>query len=798
MTIGLLPGCRRGPTDTCAVTAPTAENATALAAGCLAQFEARGDVKAGLRALQAHALLKDKPAAESLRARLRQRPDGTSVEGDVLLTMAQLFAEVSDPRARPTWGQAAQRLAATGDHKRAAEAAMSQSRLAWKAIEHQEALAALDRAHTEAQAAGDRTLMTRALLGFVLVLYEIGDLPGARRALAEARQSAPADATGTKVLLTLNEGLLADAEGHTKAARAAFEKMLAMPGVEPKGDAAWTASMNLLTMALDTGDLAWAETAWRAAESIFNGGVYKSRPTSRIAWGVRTARLERLRGQAAASLTRLDALKTEPLTAESDWRIALEKGHSLRALKRFDEAAASFEHAITIVEGLRQDQFDNFKSWILAQRRAPYVALFELHLARGETAAALEVFERTQGRTFLDAFAASGTSAGVYADASAKIESLKKLYPMLRASPVVATLPLSGKRLANEIAQDHIIGFFEGNQHLYIVDIDRGRPAITRIGASLPEVQTMVTRFLENLGDAGLAETLGKTLFANRTLGSKRRSEKPNGVDAGSTNLVYVIPSVSLARLPFAALRRDGRYLGEDVAFAQIPSANALVALRERSRANNDRTRAAPVVLADATGDLPDARQEAHEVGAKIAQLSVAELAGQNADKPAQIFVGKPASADRLQAARGTSLLHLAVHSGVDAAGPWLAMSDRKVLPAELVGWGIGADLVVLASCASTATRDPGLWGSLVSAFLATGSPSVVGSLWSTKDQTSRAFVNAFYAAGGARDPIAALARTQRSWIAENRPTDDWAAFAFYGPGAGPPSERTTITGRIP
>ncbi|HEY0706578.1 MAG TPA: hypothetical protein VGG33_07270, partial [Polyangia bacterium] len=180
---GLSAACREPSGGACDQSPLTAKNAAAIAADCLAHFNARGDSKAGLRALEAQALGKDKTGAEALSTRLRQRPDGTTLEGDVLFTMAQLYADVSDPRARTTWQQASLRLAATGDHKRAAQAAMSQSRLAWQAAEYQESLLALDRAHTEGQAANDRPLMTRALLGFVLLLYELGDLPGAGRAL---------------------------------------------------------------------------------------------------------------------------------------------------------------------------------------------------------------------------------------------------------------------------------------------------------------------------------------------------------------------------------------------------------------------------------------------------------------------------------------------------------------------------------------------------------------------------------------------------------------------------------------
>ena len=46
----------------------------------------------------------------------------------------------------------------------------------------------------------------------------------------------------------------------------------------------------------------------------------------------------------------------------------------------------------------------------------------------------------------------------------------------------------------------------------------------------------------------------------------------------------------------------------------------------------------------------------------------------------------------------------------------------------------------------------PGLWGSLVASFLASGAPSVVASLWSTKDRVGRELSERFYAEGGTRE----------------------------------------------
>jgi CHAT domain-containing protein len=221
--------------------------------------------------------------------------------------------------------------------------------------------------------------------------------------------------------------------------------------------------------------------------------------------------------------------------------------------------------------------------------------------------------------------------------------------------------------------------------------------------------------------------------------------------------------------VPFAALRTAGHYLIEDHVLAQIPSFNALAVLRRPAPAP---LRPA-MILADAALDLPEAVTEARAVARRL---------GKGRASP-RIYLGPDAVTDRLREAQGAPILHLALHSGVGITGPWLGLHDRPVLSAELMDWRVAADLVVLASCASAATPDPGLWGSLVASFLASGSPAVVGSLWSTKDDVSRRFVERFYDEGAARDPALALARAQRSWLEQKRPVADWASFAFYGLG---------------
>lgn len=73
------------------------------------------------------------------------------------------------------------------------------------------------------------------------------------------------------------------------------------------------------------------------------------------------------------------------------------------------------------------------------------------------------------------------------------------------------------------------------------------------------------------------------------------------------------------------------------------------------------------------------------------------------------------------------------------------------------------------------------MWGSLGAAFLAAGSEAVLASLWSVEDELARAFVSRFYSEGGATNSAAALARTQRAFIAAGSPPSSWGPFVHFG-----------------
>jgi CHAT domain-containing protein len=143
--------------------------------------------------------------------------------------------------------------------------------------------------------------------------------------------------------------------------------------------------------------------------------------------------------------------------------------------------------------------------------------------------------------------------------------------------------------------------------------------------------------------------------------------------------------------------------------------------------------------------------------------------------------------------------LHIATHGTVDdrhpdLSGLVLSLVDQAgrpregVLRAHEIGrLRLGADLVVLSACETALGREvrgEGLYG-LSRGFLYAGTPRVVASLWSVRDEATAQLMRRFYQAM-VRDglaPSAALRRAQLSLREERRWASPfyWAGFVLQG-----------------
>jgi CHAT domain-containing protein len=267
---------------------------------------------------------------------------------------------------------------------------------------------------------------------------------------------------------------------------------------------------------------------------------------------------------------------------------------------------------------------------------------------------------------------------------------------------------------------------------------------------------------------------------------------------AGRDRLI-VVPHRFLNLVPFQALlgRRSSpgeptHFLVEDFTLSYAPSASVLKHCRDNAR---DRQLTA-LALANPTPRLAggdDLLYAADEVAA----------VKRNFGDQAIVGVGEEATETRLKRAVGTvDLLHVATHYQVDERDPMRSaldlapssLDDGRLEVREVMGLGVGADLVVVSGCATASGEIAGEcsagddWVGLTRAFLHAGAPSVLGTLWPVNDRSSARFMDSFYEFLPAAGKGGAVAAAQREMLAGRiRGGSDlqdpyfWAPFVLIG-----------------
>lgn len=730
---------------------------------CTALFERGAYAAAALRCGEVFEVAGD-PRYASLAARA-QRHLGRSDEALAWVEHAEddpasadlwrLAAGIHRQRGEPVPALAAGRreLALrrrSGEHARASGVAYELFYDAWAAADYAAALGFARESLVDAERSAERAVEARALQALVMVLYEIGDLERARRALAEAaRRVAPEDRADRARLLVYG-GLVELNRGRPALARDAFERALALAAESDEPVARVflrSTHLNLVKTHLELGALDHAEEHLTAAEANAEPGV----PSPALLYY--RSRVLHARGRLAAAAGLVDtALAASP---DAAWTRDLEVQRGVLAEARGDLAVAeaAYRRAADGLDAMRAGLgADELKSWLLDHRRRPFEALFRLQARSGRKLEALATAERARARSFLDAFVAATSEAGagggeVSVTAERRLEALDALLPSLRESPAVALGPIESALSA--IGDRHLLIYVEAGDELWRFSVAAGHVDLERLPTTPSAVDRLVRRFVARPDDPAAAE-LGDLLL-------------PAGATTAAGATLHVAAEGALGTLPFGALRVGDRFLVEQRTIAYVPSLHALAALvRSLPAAAGD-----PVVLGDPRGDLPWAALEARQVARRLGVVP---------------SLGGDAGLAALAAPRGIGVLHLATHSGVGPAGPWIALAEGEVAAGTVVARGPAAPrLVVLATCASAARRGRGMDGALGATFLAAGSRAVLASLWSLEDRAAYELVLAFYDEGGSVEPAAALARAQRRLIAAGRPASSWAPVVVLG-----------------
>jgi len=399
--------------------------------------------------------------------------------------------------------------------------------------------------------------------------------------------------------------------------------------------------------------------------------------------------------------------------------------------------------------------------------------------------------------------------AALEADLAAVRRSLQSVDPSYVALTRPEPLDVAAIRLLLD-DETLLVALHLGESRGVLWTVDRHRVTGRWLG-SREEIERSAQAWYRLLADPGWRSNDDR-LERRRARQVSEQLLRPIAADLGRYRRLVLVADGVLQRLPFSALPAPGaggedRPLVIDHEIVQLPSTAVLALLREAAAGRPEPDRLLAIVadpVYDATDDrfgeaaaaAGSHRRERRLYGSAAEAADLAALAGPGETVLLQGFAARRDSVLG-GALKGFRIVHFASHARTDAApgrplGLLLSSLDEDARPLrdvlglpELYALDLPADLVVLSGCATAIGREvegEGLMG-LTRGFIHAGTPRIVVSLWSVRDQAAREFMRRFYESllRERRSPADALRRAQVAMRADGRNVRDWAAFILHG-----------------
>lgn len=501
-------------------------------------------------------------------------------------------------------------------------------------------------------------------------------------------------------------------------------------------------AIELVQTLLHAGQTAEARQALvRAADLVANATVQLPDVASRLA--AAQAAVELAEGKLDDALATVDRGLAIP-TGDAAHVLLLNVRGDARMLQRDRAGAeAAWRAAADSVERWRMSiPTTELRGGLLERHRHALESWLESTGERGDVDGALEVTQRIIGRELLDRIYQREVNA--IASVDADLDRILNRLGGRRELGVTMDAAIQRGKL-RDLQRDVAI-FMVGARSVWAIRHIGRRWSIARVGQR-SEILDLSERYRRAIDDRGAAAQLGAALFPAGTL---PRADAP----------LAVMLDRDLAELALPSLVVGGRYLVEHAPILEVLAPDLLFAPVA------DRSWARPIAVGDPLGNLPDAAVEVRAA----ARASHGEAR-----------IGPAATSAAVEEGRGASLLHVATHSQLANGESAFVLADGALSAREIAARRIAPRLAVIATCRSQVNSDPS--ASLVAAFLAAGSPAVVGVKRSLDDRDGAALMSAFYGFQWNEDPLRALALAQRKAIAEKKPPGAWATVSFFGVG---------------
>jgi tetratricopeptide (TPR) repeat protein len=491
------------------------------------------------------------------------------------------------------------------------------------------------------------------------------------------------------------------------------------------------------------------------------------------------------------------------------------------ARRHFQAAVEAGERLRSLVRG------DHFRAAFFSDRTRPYVALASLELSGGNMEEAWRWVERGRSRALLEGLDDLPRRRRGNDQDGRTSRELEAILRRLSAQYHRESVPASGARPSVEVSRlpDTVRRHLEGRAedligHIYPecgpVPASRSprgaaEPFEATLGShealvSYCEIDGAITAFVRTPEGLSVASDLAGALDVSRAadrlgyqwgrfrlgrdvLDRHGRLLLADAIEdlrllhgllvaplsgLRSASSWIVIPSRSMASLPFAAFHDGARHLVETRTITMAPAAGVFA----RCRSRLDRKPRGSLVVGQTGPTTPEVEGE------------VAAICRSTPFRPVRQLVGPDATVETvLREAGGRAFIHLASHGFFHAERPYLSgirLADRWLHAHDTEQAELSAELVVLSACQSgtSLVLEGDEWLGLPRAFLRAGAARVMASLWDVDDRATRELMTRFSAALG-RDrkmsPSRALQESQTEILGLRKHPYFWAGFQIVG-----------------
>ena len=525
-----------------------------------------------------------------------------------------------------------------------------------------------------------------------------------------------------------------------------------------------------------------AEALYALAETLGSGGRYQD---------------------ALTSFTEGDEIVRSTVNPDLAWRFAFGLGQSLEAANRNEEAVTAYQKAIQTIETVRNElREERFRAGYIEDKYQVYVALVQLLLKLGRPDEAFVAAERLRARSYLELIRRGPApirnesqrkkettlqsrirelQKGIEDESTKPLRDQKRqklelfsrelaateqeyenfLDDLSRSEPeyaAVANLKVAGrKEVSQRLPSDTALVEYvvsEDNVVVFVVTADRlHAKTVSNPKADLnSKIETLRALLLRNktsewrLPSAALYKTLITPIV-------------DEGWFAGIRHL-YIVPHGILHYVPFAALQHKNKFLIDEYIISYLPAAAALT-----ESLSTPETSKSMLAMAPSNTRLQHTGLESKTVAGFFPSHHT-------------LLIGSRATEGSFKRlANGFDVIHLATHGYFNKLNPLLSglmfepdeNNDGRLEVHEIMGLQLNADLVTLSACDTAmgsgyfSEAPPGddLVG-LTRAFLSTGTPTVLASLWELNDRSAVQFMSSFYGQMRRSDKARSLANAQR------------------------------------